>query len=145
MTAAIPMISLGLGLGGSAMSAYGQYKAGQAEKAANERNAQIVLEQMEEEQASSEASFSRLMGKQRSAYAKAGVDISSGSPLLVYYNTAMREAEEQKKLKRSGTEQAEMLRKYGRNAATAGTVSAATGFLSSLAQTGLQAWQMGAA
>jgi len=121
----------------SGISAVSQYKKGQAERAAYDYNANITLENMKQEEISSEQKYAELMGRQRSLYAKAGVDITSGSPLLIAVSTAMQEEEEQQRIKTSGESQATMQRYAGEVAEYAGTTGAMTTFLTGLGQAGL--------
>lgn len=128
----------GIGAASSGISALAQYKKGQAESAAYDYNANVALEKMKQDQESSEAKFSSLMGKQRSLYAKAGVDITSGSPLLMLAETAMQAEEEQQRIKFSGETSATMQKYYGDVAAYSGTTSAMSTFLTGLGKSGLQ-------
>jgi hypothetical protein len=128
----------GIGAAAGGVSAIAQYKKGQAEKAAYDYNANVALEKMKEQSETSEAKFSSLMGKQRSLYAKAGVDITSGSPLLVLADTAMQAEEEQQRIRASGETSAQMQRYYGDVSAYAGTTGAMGTFLTSLGKSGSQ-------
>lgn len=130
----LQMFSAGMSAISSGVSGIAQYKAGQAEKAADEYNADVILRKMAEDEAASRAEFSRLMGRQRSLYAKAGVDISSGSPLLVLADTAMKEETEAQRIRKAGTDQANLQRYYGRVAAYRGKVSGISTFLTGLGQ-----------
>ena len=73
----------GLGAVNSAVSGLGQYESGQQQKSAYDYNADVTLIQTEQQEQTIEAKNSQLIGKQASAYASAGVDIASGSPLLI--------------------------------------------------------------
>jgi hypothetical protein len=125
-------IGAGMSAVGSGVSAISQYKRGQAEKAAYDYNADVVLQRMKEEEQISEEKFSALMGRQRADYAKAGVDITSGSPLLVLADTARKEALEQQRIAAGGRQQADVQRYYGRIAAYEGTTGAMSTFLTGL-------------
>lgn len=88
--AAIPYIALGLAGLGTVTSAVSQYQQGKAQREAYEYNAEISRQNAiaAEKQAAYEEDIQRekanaLKSRQRALYAKAGVDITSGSPLLV--------------------------------------------------------------
>lgn len=122
----------GLSLGGSVISAFGQYQSGQMQKAAYDYNAAVALEQMREKMQTSEAKYSALTGRQASLYAKAGVDIASGSPLLVMAHTAAQGAIEQEREYQAGEEQAALDLYYGKVAAYSGTLGGISSFLKGL-------------
>lgn len=87
---------------GSGVSAFGQYQQGQNQQATYEYNANIALDKARQEEKISEAKYSKLKGEQRSLMAKAGVDLTSGSPLLILANTAMQAKEEEDRIRTSG-------------------------------------------
>jgi len=58
-------------------------------------NADMTLQGMQQKMQTSEAKYSNLIGKQATAYARAGVDIASGSPLLMMAHTAAQSGVEQ--------------------------------------------------
>ena len=91
---------------------------------------------MQEQEQTSEVKYSTLMGKQAALYAKAGVDIASGSPLLVMAHTAAQSAVEQTRENQAGTEQSALDRYYGKIAAWNGDMGGISSFLSGLANTG---------
>jgi hypothetical protein len=124
--------NIGMGAVSSSISAYGQYEQGKDQQAAYDYKAQITLDKMKEDMQASEEEFSSLMGRQRSLYAKAGVDIGSGSPLLVMMDTARKEALAQQRIKRGGTQQAELQRYSGRIAGYTGTMDAMSTFMTGL-------------
>jgi len=70
--------------------------------------------------------------------AKAGVDMASGSPLMVMTATAMKEREESQSIDRAAQMKAEQQRYYGRMAAYTGKVGAMTSFLTGLGRTSTQ-------
>src|SRR5271166_4713483 len=82
--------SAGVGALSSLFSGIGQYDAGQEQKAAYDYNAQIDLENTSSAIIANEQRYSAIVGKQAAAYAAAGVDITSGSPLLMMAATAGR-------------------------------------------------------
>lgn len=117
----------GLSAVSSVVSAVGQFsaganakKAGEAEQKAYEYNATIALEKAKYEEQLSRDRYERLKGKQRSAYAKSGVDLSSGSPLLVLADTAYQEEEEAQMIRFGGESEAAMQKYYGGMVATRG-------------------------
>ena len=132
------MLYSSIGAASSTVAGYAQYKQGQAQRAAYDYNANVALDKMKESASASELQFSRLMGRQRSLYAKAGVDISSGSPLLVLADTAMQESEEQERIRRSGQSEYDIQKFYGETAGYAGTMGGMTTFLTGLSRAGTQ-------
>lgn len=129
----------GAGAVGSAVSGFGQYESGQQQKAAYDYNADVTLQQMQQKQQTTEASYTNLIGKQATAYASAGVDIASGSPLLMMIHAASQKGTEEASEAEAGTEEANLQRYYGKVAAFTGTVGGITSFLSGLSKSGLQA------
>jgi hypothetical protein len=135
---------IGLGFAGlgsltSLVSGIGEYESGQAKRAAYNYNAAVTLERMREQMQTSEAEYASLTGKQASRYAAAGVDIASGSPLLVMAHTAAMGAREQESEYMAGTEEAALQRYYGRVAAFSGTMGGISTFLAGLSKSGMQA------
>lgn len=135
---------IGMGFAGesalsSAASGYGQYESGQQQKAAYDYNADITLQQMQQKMQTSEAKYSNLIGKQASAYAAAGVDIASGSPLLMMAHTASQGGIDAASISEAGTEEAALQRYYGKVAAFNGTVGGISSFISGLSKSGMQA------
>jgi hypothetical protein len=128
----------GLGVVNSAASGYGQYESGQEQRGAYDYNASVTLEQMRQKEQTSEAKYSNLIGKQATAYAAAGVDIASGSPLLVMAHTAAQSGAEQMSEAQSGDQEAALQRYYGKVAAFNGTVAGISSFISGLSKAGMQ-------
>ncbi len=122
----------------STVSGVGQFMQGRQQQGAYNYNADVTLEQMKESEASSQAKYSTLIGRQRSLYAKAGVDIASGSPLLVAVDTAAEGGAEYERIHEAGTRQAEIERYYGKMAAFTGTMGGIGTFLSGLSKAGEQ-------
>jgi hypothetical protein len=122
----------GIGLLSSLFAGIGQYQAGQAEKAAYDYNATITLQNMQAQMVASQQKYSALVGKQASAYARAGVDIASGSPLLVMAATSARGAQQGEQIKQAGTEEAALQRYYGKIAAWQGEMGGIGTFLSGM-------------
>jgi hypothetical protein len=127
----------GAGALSSLTAGYAQYQAGQQQQAAYDYNAQVVLQQMQEQEEAAVQEYSVLRGKQISGYAAAGVDVSSGSPLLILADTAMRGEEQQQEIQQAGTEQAALDIYYGKVAAYSGTVGGISTALTGLAKAGL--------
>ena len=141
--AAIPYIIAAVGVG---VSAYGQYQSGQAQEKAYKQQANIAEQDAaaerkkalyEEQQA--RFRLKQLIGTQKTLYAKAGVDLASGSPLMVLADTAARGEEDAMMIRYGGDvavaqqrNQASLARFYGSQASKAGTIgafgSAASGF-----------------
>lgn len=98
MLPALPYIAMGLAAG---TAAYGSYQSGQAQKkvaSANEdmafNEAQAIFKATAEKEQQTRRKMNALMGEQRALYSKAGVDITSGSPLEVLTQQA-EDAEKQ--------------------------------------------------
>jgi hypothetical protein len=102
---------------------------GQEQKSAYDYNADVTLQNMRDQMVTNQQKYSNLVGKQASGYAASGVDITSGSPLLVMAATAARGGEQGQKIEDAGTEEAAMQRYYGKIAAFSGTMSGIGSFL----------------
>jgi len=116
------------------------YAEGELQKRINERQAQATEYETAYAEEQSRLSTKKLLGRQRVLYAKAGVDISSGSPLEIMASTAGQGEREALMIRRQGTEQAKMLRWYGKVAKKAGRMAFYSGMTSgtlSGIQTGL--------
>ena len=135
---------------GAAISAYGQIQQGKQAKEASEYNARIAERDAAAARAKAEfdadtsaRKFQSLLGKQRALYAKAGVDIAEGSPLLMMTLQA-EEAERDrqaiiysgKTAEQSDLDRAGLSRMTGSNAQKAGYIGAGSTFLTGLAGTG---------
>ncbi len=150
-TLTIAIAALAMSAVGTGVSALGQIQKGKTEKAAGEYNARVseanaaAIEKKtvyEEEQ--SRDKLKRLMGTQRALYAKAGVDITSGSPLLVLADTAAEGEKEAKMIRYGGDveatqqkNQARLQRLYGSSAYSSGLIGAGSTFFSGMGQAGL--------
>jgi hypothetical protein len=133
---------------GSAVAAYGSIRQGQYQQAANEYNAQIAerdalaaQQKAEYDAETSERKFKMLLGKQKALYAKAGVDISEGSPLLMMTFQAEEAERDRQAILYSGKTAAQsdmdrgnLFRFSGSNAATSGYISAGSTLLTSAAK-----------
>jgi len=132
---------------GAAVSAYGMVRQGQYQSAANEYNAQIAERDAEAARRkaaldadASERKFKSLLGRQRALYAKAGVDITEGSPLLTMtFQAEEAERDRQailysgKTAEQSDLDRAKLFRFTGSNASTASYIGAGSTFLTSAA------------
>jgi hypothetical protein len=127
-------LSLGQGLmmGGSLISGFSQAMQGQAQKQAYNANAKTALENMRAEEQKSFDHYRRIKSQQRTLYGEAGVDISSGSPLLVLADTASMEKQNQQDIKESGETQASYDRFYGEQAGSSGMFGGFTTFITGL-------------
>lgn len=128
-----------LGLVGGVVSAYGTYQAGQAQQKAYDYNAALYEQAAvaEKKKATYEEEIARsrlkkLIGTQKALYAKAGVDISSGSPLLVMAETAGQGEKDIRMIRYGGDvkaveqrNRATLARFYGSSASKLATISAA--------------------
>jgi hypothetical protein len=133
--AAIPYIIYAVG---TAVSAGGAYYAGQQQKAAQEFNEKVYQRDAEAQKVKNKYEeglardrLKRLIGQQRTLYAKAGVDLSSGSPLMVLADTQMQGEQDINMIRYGGDvevsksrNRATLARFYGNQAGTSGTLSA---------------------
>lgn len=88
-------LTAGLAIGGTALSAVGQVKAGNASKAAAEFNAKVAEAQADDAIVRGQISEARyrqgvrvLIGSQRAGFAAQGVDVGVGSPVDLVADTA---------------------------------------------------------
>jgi hypothetical protein len=118
--------------GGAFYSASSQRSAGEAEQMAYQLRAQNVEREgaMAEEQ--SRSKLKRLLASQRALYAKAGVDLSSGSPLTMMVATAEEGEKEALNIRLGTREEAGMQRFVGGQALTTAKQKANTTLLSGL-------------
>jgi hypothetical protein len=135
---------IGLGFTGlsavnSGVAGFGEYESGQQQKKADDYNASVTLQQMQDQMQTSEAKYSNLIGKQATSFARAGVDIASGSPLLAMLHTAAQKGTEEESEYQAGTEEAALQRYYGKVAAFSGTIGGISTFISGLSKAGLSA------
>ncbi len=139
--AAIALVAIG-----SAMSAYGQYRQGEAAKAAGSFNEDVAAANAEaaRKKAAYEEEIQRdklkkIMGRQRTLYAKAGVNIDEGSPLLMLMETAEEAERDAQAIRYGGDVAATQMLNQGRMAAfqgeqayKAGMIGAGSTFLTGL-------------
>jgi hypothetical protein len=126
--------NLGVGVLGSIIGGAGQVMSGQEQKSADDYNSDITLQNMRNQMVANTQKFTQLVGKQATGYAGAGVDIASGSPLLIMLATAGRGAQQGEEIEQSGTEEAALQRYYGKIAAWSGTMGGIGTFLSGLSK-----------
>lgn len=152
MSTVIGIISLVAGLAGSAMSANAQQQAGEAEKKAYEFNAQ--LKEQEAEQLKTKAMWDESLSreqsrehiaKMRAMYAKSGVRLDEGSPLLVMADSAAKAEKDALAIRWGGDvsytqalNEANLMRYYGKNAAKTGSTQASTTLLQGIGNAGMQ-------
>ncbi len=138
MAAAIPLVMMGVAMAGTALSAYGQYRQGQAQAAASEYNAAATEEKGKYEETQARDRLRHLLGTQRALYAKAGVDITSGSPLLVMADTASKGEQEALNIRRGYQTEAGIDRFYAKQYKRAGMIGGGSTFLTGLGTAGTQ-------
>jgi hypothetical protein len=125
---------LGVSVAGTALSAVGRYRAGKAQAAAFEYNADIDRKKAVIAEDRSRARLRRLMGSQRALYAKAGVDLSSGSPLEVLAFTAAEGEKEALNIRQFGQEAGDIGDFSADAARQAGNIGAGATLLTGLGQ-----------
>jgi hypothetical protein len=125
----------GVGVISSILGGFGAYESGRQQKAAYDYNAQITLQNTQAEMASSTQAYTARIGKQASSYAASGVDIASGSPLMIMAATAARGGQQGAQILEQGTEKAALERYYGSIAAFSGTMGGIGTFLSGISKT----------
>lgn len=118
------------GYAGAYMAAVGKYQEGKAAKQAHDYNAERAEERAAFEEEQSRLRWKRLMGHQLALYAKAGVDIDSGSPLLIMSAQAGEAELEALNIRYAGENEAEMQRWYGKKTFAAGKMAAWSTLLS---------------
>ena len=140
-------ILLAATIASAAVSAYGTYEAGQAQKEASRFNAEMAEREASERQraadraARQQAEQDRMVrARARALYGAAGVDVGEGSPLLVDAYSARQSAENVAEIRRTGQVQASALqaqgmldRFMGQQAGRAGTIGAFSSLLGGVA------------
>lgn len=121
--------TFGLGVLSSAVAGFGKYEQGQEQEQAYDYNAAVTTINTGNKVQANTQQYAQLVGRQASAYAGAGVDIASGSPLLIMAATAARGAQQGEQIEQAGTEEAALQRYYGKIAAFGGTMSGIGAFL----------------
>lgn len=126
--------TFGLGILSSAVSGFGKIEQGKDEQQAYDYNAAVITQNTNNQVVANTEKFTELAGRQATAYAGAGVDIASGSPLLIMAATAARGAQQGEQEKQAGDEEAALQRYYGKIAAFGGTMAGIGSFLSGVSQ-----------
>lgn len=136
--AAIPAwVGYAVAAAGVAASAYGQYASAQTQEKAYKYNEAITKRKGAQEEQAHRDRLRKLLSSQRALYAKAGVDLSSGSPLLVMEETAYEGEKEALAIRTGAQEESSLLRFYGSSASRAGTIGSGGTLLTGLGQTGM--------
>ena len=117
-------VGAGVYFAGVYMSAMGKYQEGKQAKQAHDYNAEVAEQEAAYKEKESRLRFKRIIGRQLSLYAKAGVDISTGSPLLIMSQTAAEGELEALNIRYAGENLANMERWYGKRAKRAGKIAA---------------------
>jgi hypothetical protein len=137
-------------MAGAGMMAMNQFQAGQAQQKAYNANAEMANQEAEANLVATgyktqimERDARAMSARQRVLYAKAGVDITSGSPLLIMAEDAGRAAEDRYMTGYAGQVEATKLRNqgnlyryYGDQAASAGRSGAMATLVSGLGSAG---------
>ena len=140
-----------VGLGGSALSAYGTYKAGRQAKdnayynaKLKEQQAKLTREAMATETAGAHRDARRMKATQEAGYASSGAVVGEGTPLLVLAEQAgamerdILNDRRTRMLEEQGLQsEARMLRYEGKQAKKAGTIGAVSTLLGGAGQAGL--------
>ena len=126
--------NMGIGILGSIMASVGQVGAGKQQQEAYDYNADITMQNTGNEMVSSEQKYAQLVGKQATAYAASGVDITRGSPLLMMAATAGRGGKQQEQILQAGTQEATLERYYGKIAAWKGKMAGISTFLGGMSK-----------
>lgn len=113
----------------SALTGVSKYEQGQQQQQAYDYNADVTKINANSQVVAEQQKFTQLVGRQASGYAASGVDIASGSPLLIMAATAARGGQQGEQIQQAGDEQSAMERYYGAQAAFTGTMSGIGAFL----------------
>ena len=106
---------------------------GQDEQKAYDYNASIIAQNTNNQVVAEQEKTTARIGAQATSYAASGVDITSGSPLLIMAATAARGAQQSAQIEEAGTSEANLQRYYGSVAAFGGTMAGIGSFLSGVA------------
>jgi len=126
--------NFGVGVVGSLFAGLGQVEAGKQQEAGYDYNADVALLNTSNEIVANEQRYSALVGRQATAYASSGIDITRGSPLLMMAATAGRGGRQAAELYESGTQEATLDRYYGKLAAWRGRLAGIGSFLSGISK-----------
>jgi PleD family two-component response regulator len=147
------MFMAAIAVAGLAMQAYGKYKAGKDAKAANQANAALMMEEAKYQnwrtqvrQRELKLYARQLIGRQRVAFAKAGVVVDKNTALKVVLDSARRYEEDKAILAKEGefnVRRAQMGAMSALNAGETAMNKAYWGIGSTLLQGAGQAYQQG--
>ena len=126
-----------LAVAGTAISAFGQFQAGQARGRALDVSAQRTERTAQEKEFNDRVRLRRLLSSQRARFGKGGVELE-GSPLMLMAETEILGEREIGFIRTTGQETAEQERASGGRARTAGTIGAGTTLLTGLGSTGFR-------
>lgn len=121
---------------GAAVSAFGSYKSGQAQASAGKYNAKLATQQAAQNEETVRNRLRKLLASQRALYAKAGVDLSSGSPVSVLAETAAEGERDALIVRYGGQAEAAQQKMYASSAKTAGIMGGIGTLLTGLGQAG---------
>src|ERR1017187_7326837 len=126
--------NMGVGVIGSVLGGLGQVASGKQEQKAFDYNADVTDINTSNEVVANEQRYAQLVGKQATAYAASGVDITSGSPLLMMAATAGRGGRQAEQILQKGTDESTLERYYGKIAAWRGTMAGVGTFLGGISK-----------
>lgn len=146
----LPLIALGVGLAGTALSAGSQYVAGRTRRKAYEYNAKVSeanalasRQKAAREEEIQRGKLGRIVGTQKAAFGAAGVAME-GTPLSIIADTIYQGEKEAEYIKYGGEmesarylNEARMNRYYGKMAGRMGTIEAGSTFFTGLGRAGL--------
>ncbi|MCK5504209.1 MAG: hypothetical protein KAJ10_03560 [Thermodesulfovibrionia bacterium] len=141
MAPIVPFIPAIIGAVGVGVSVVGQRRAAKEARSAREMQATAIAREGVQREEVARTRLKKLLASQRALYAKAGVDLSTGSPLTVLADTAARGEQEALNIRRGATEGAGITRFQGAAEARAGRTRATGTLLAGLATTGGSAFK----
>ena len=136
MAAAVPYILFAASTASTYVSVQGQRESAKAEEAAFERDALGIERQGTMEEEAARIRLRKLIGTQRSLYAKANVDLSTGSPLTVLAATAEEGGRDIENIRTGTAERAAAARFGGASAGRTGRTRVTGTLLTGLASAG---------
>ncbi len=122
---------------GTTLSAVSAYRSGQAQKEAYKYSSEIARRKGQQEEQIHRDKLRKLMSSQRALYAKAGVDLSSGSPLLLLTETAEEGERDAIRIRHGAKEESNLGKYYGRQARRAGATTSGSTLLTGLGSTAM--------
>jgi hypothetical protein len=151
-----PAVMVAASVASAVATGYSAYSSGQAQKEQADYNAEVAKaegeaakQKAEYDAEQSRRKFKAILGEQILNYSKAGVDITSGSPLLLLSAQAKEGERERQQIRYEGRlginrarNQASLYGLTGRNAYRAGVIGAGTSFLTGVAKTGSMLYGM---